>query len=208
MDLTKENARTVKVLKENGYQESIIDKIFKRSTNNCSSCYQQQQTQARYIQEEEIKTSINLPYVEGASKKLRRILRSYRITSTFYAENTFRKLLYKQKDQVTTEDKSKIVYEIDCSNYEAVYFGESKRYFKSRSDKQIRSVRNGDCEKNEIAKHYQEADHSLSWGQKKVVDRESRLIPRTIKETIHSLKNPKLTVVFSLFFYLTAVDSN
>ena len=39
--------------------------------------------------------SINLPYVEGASKKLRRILRSYRITSTFYAENTFRKLLYK-----------------------------------------------------------------------------------------------------------------
>ena len=53
-----------------------------------------------------------------------------------------------------------------------------------------RYVRNCDCDKNEIAKHCWEADHNLNWDQKKVVDRESRLIPRKIKETIHSLKNP------------------
>ena len=35
-----------------------------------------------------------------------------------------------------------------------------------------------------------EADYNFSWDQKKVVDRESRLIPRKIKETILSLKNP------------------
>ena len=35
-----------------------------------------------------------------------------------------------------------------------------------------------------------EADHNFNWDQKKVIDRESRLIPRKIKETIHSLKNP------------------
>ena len=33
-DLTKENARIKQVLKENGYQESIISKIFERITNN------------------------------------------------------------------------------------------------------------------------------------------------------------------------------
>ena len=32
---------------------------------------------------------------------------------------------------------------------------------------------------------------NFSWDQKKLVDRESRLIPRKIKETIHSLRNPK-----------------
>ena len=42
---------------------------------------------------------------------------------------------------------------------------------------------------NEIAKHCWEADHNFSWNQKKVVYRESRLIPRKIKETIHYLKN-------------------
>ena len=35
-----------------------------------------------------------------------------------------------------------------------------------------------------------EADHNLSWDQKNVVDRESLLIPRKVKETIYSLKNP------------------
>ena len=148
-----------------------------------------QLTQATDIQEEEIRMSINLPYVEGTSEKLRRILRSHKIRSTFYTENTLRKLLCKPKDRVATEDKNNIVYEIDCSNCEAVYFGESKRSLKSRSDEHKRSVRNCNCDKNEIAKHCWEADHNFSWDQKKIVDRESRLIPRKIKEIIHSLKN-------------------
>ena len=122
------------MLKENGYQESIISKIFKRITNNHSLPQPQQLTQARDIQEEEIRMSINLPYVEGTSEKLWRILRSHKIRSTFYTEMTLRKLLCKPKDRVATEDKNNIVYEIDCSNCEAVYFGESKWSLKSRSD--------------------------------------------------------------------------
>ena len=61
---------------------------------------------------------------------------------------------------------------------------------KSRSDEHKRSVRNFDCGKNEIAKHFWEADHKFNWDQKKIIDRESRLIPRKTKETIYSLKNP------------------
>ena len=55
------------MLKENGYQESIINKIFKRSTNNHSLPQSQQQTQATDIQEEEIKMSKIVLYVEGTS---------------------------------------------------------------------------------------------------------------------------------------------
>ena len=78
--------------------------------------------------------SIYVPYVEGTSEKLQRILRSHKIGSTFYTENTLRKLLCKPKDRVATEDKNNIVYEIDYSNCQAVYFGESKRSLKLRSD--------------------------------------------------------------------------
>ena len=60
------------MLKENGYQESIIGKIFKRITNNDSLLQSQQLTQATDIQEEEIRMSINLLQVEGTSEKLRR----------------------------------------------------------------------------------------------------------------------------------------
>ena len=84
-DLHKENARIKQVLKENGYQESIISKIFKRITNNHSLPQSQQLMQATDIQEGKIRISINLPYVEGTSEKLQRILRSHKIKSTFYS---------------------------------------------------------------------------------------------------------------------------
>ena len=80
--------------------------------------------------------------------------------------------------------------QIECSNCEAGYFSESKRSLKSYSDEQKRSDRNCNCDKNEYAKHCWKADHNFSRDQKKVIDRESRLIPRKIKETIHSMKNP------------------
>ena len=79
--------------------------------------------------------SINLPYVKVTNEKLRRILRSHKIRSTLYTERTLRKLLCKPKDLVATKDKNNIVFEIDSSNCEAVCFGESKRSFKSHSDR-------------------------------------------------------------------------
>ena len=94
------------MLKENEYQESIISKIFKRITNNHNLRRSQQQTQTTDIQEEEIRMSVNLPYVEGTSEKLWLILRSHKIRSTFYTENTLRKLLCKPKDRVAAEDKN------------------------------------------------------------------------------------------------------
>ena len=97
--------------------------------------------------------SINIPYVKDTSEKLRRILRSHKIRSTFFTENTLHKLLCKPKDRVAAEDKNNIVYEIDCSNYEAVYFDESKRSLKLCSYEHKRTVRNCDCDKNKIAKH-------------------------------------------------------
>ena len=120
-----------------------------------------QLAQARDIQQEEIRMSINLPDVKGTSEKLQRVLRSHKIRSTFYTENTFRKLLCRPKDRAATEDKNNIVYQIDCSNCEAVYFDESERSLKSRSDKHKRSVRNCDCDKNEIPNHINKISYML-----------------------------------------------
>ena len=108
--------------------------------------------------------SINLPYVEVTSEKLRRILRSHKIRCTFYTESTLRKFLCKSKDR---KDKNNIVYEINCSNCIVVCFSESKRSLKSRSDEHKISVRNWDYDKNEIVKHCWEADHNFNWDQTK-----------------------------------------
>ena len=155
------------MLKENGYQESIISKIFKRVTNNQGLSQSQLQKQATDIQEEEIRMSIHLACVEGTSEKLQRILKSYKVRSTFYIESSLRKLLCKPKDQVAKEDEDNIVYEIDCSNCEVFYFGESTRFLKSGSDEQNLSVRNCDCEKSKMRDTVGKQITTLAWVRRK-----------------------------------------
>ena len=55
---------------------------------------------------------------------------------TFCPENTLREVLCKTKGRVDIENHNNTVYEIDCSNHETVYFGESKWSLKLFSDKQ------------------------------------------------------------------------
>ena len=157
-----------------------------------------------------IKISINLSYVEGTSEKQLCILRSQIIRSISYTENTLHKRLCKPKVRVGTKDKNKIAYEIDCSKCKTVYFGESKRPLKLHLDEHERSVRDCDCEKNEIAKQFFEVNDNFSWDQKKTVNSESRLTPRKNKETIHCKRNPnhkKFPICFLKYAFLSSGSS-
>ena len=74
---------------------------------------------------------------------------------------------------------------------------------KSRSNEHKISTRNCNCHKNEITRRCWEADHDFNWYQEKVVDRESRLSSRKIKETIQSLKNA--THINKVFYMLPEI---
>ena len=54
--------------------------------------------------------SINLPQVEYTGEELGHILRSHKISSTFYNKSTLRNLRCKLKDRVATEDKKTISF--------------------------------------------------------------------------------------------------
>ena len=128
------------------------------------------------------------------------LVRNYGVKSNFNIGNTLCKLLCKPKYRATKKGKNNIVYDIHCSNCEAVYLnGESKRSLKSSSGEHKRSVKNFNCEKNKIVKHCCDTDHNFSWDQKKVVGIESRPIPRNIKETIHSFINPNLSFLHAFW---------
>ena len=132
-------------------KKALLVKFLKQSLKNTACInHSQQQLQAIDLQGHEIKMSINLPYVEGTSEKLRLTLKSHKIRSTFQAKNTLRKLLCKHKDRLAADDKNNIVYEIDCSDCKTAYFGESERSIKSLSDEHKKSVESCNCGKNEI----------------------------------------------------------
>ena len=69
-------------------KKALLVKSFRKITNNHNLPQSKQLTQATYIQEEEIRMSINLPYVKGTSEKLQRILRSHKIRLNFYTKKT------------------------------------------------------------------------------------------------------------------------
>ena len=83
-----------------------------------------------------------MPYVEGASEKLRRVRSSHKLRFSLYTENTLHKLFYKHKVPEVTEDKKNIAYETDCSDCETVYFSESKQSLKSHSDEYLDEQKN------------------------------------------------------------------
>ena len=150
-DLTNENPSIKQVLKENGYQQSVMCKIFNRIANSHSPSQSEQLMQATDIKEVEIRISIKLPYVEVTSEKLLHILRSHKIRSTFYTKCTLCKLPCKPKDWVDTE--------VDFGNSKTIYFDQSKLSLKLHSDEHKRSVRNYDCEKNKIVQNWWEEDN-------------------------------------------------
>ena len=67
---------------------NITSKILKRITNNHNLSQSQQQMRATDIQKVDIKMSINLLYVGDINEKVPCILRSHKIRSTLYIENT------------------------------------------------------------------------------------------------------------------------
>ena len=66
--------------------------------------------------------------------------RSHKIRLTLYKEIALRKLFCKPKYWGATKDKNNIDYEIDCSNCQAVYFGESKWSLKLRTDLSVNAI--------------------------------------------------------------------
>ena len=66
------------MLKESGYQENIISKIFQVINFNHTLSLSEKQPEATDIQEEEMKMNINLPCVERINEKVQRILISHK----------------------------------------------------------------------------------------------------------------------------------
>ena len=82
--------------------------------------------QNRECEEEEPLATAVLPYYQDTSEKIRRILKQYGIRAAFQTSSTLGRLLTKVKDPVPQEDRSGVVYRIDCECGD-YYIGETSR---------------------------------------------------------------------------------
>ena len=100
---------------------------------------------------DELKETVSLPYVQGVSQALKRVLKPVHIRTVMRPYQTL--ILVHPKDTVLDLERSNIVYCIPCADCSATCVGETKRKLGKRMHKHKRAVQKVDVEVSAIAEH-------------------------------------------------------
>ena len=165
-------------LVQNGFSKKFIHNTIRNRDNTTAEPLNQP-----------IATTV-LPYVQGVSERLVRVLNNYNIRGVMKT-STIRQQLSKPKDQIATYDRPNVIYQIPCNDCDQVYIGESLRRFNTRLSEHKESV-------NDISKHTKSAlgihrfkhDHLPDWENIQILDSEPNYKQRKIKEALYIAENP------------------
>ena len=132
------------------------------------------------------KGSITLPYVGHVTNAIARVIRKSGVAVHLKPYNTIRGLLVYPKDKVRPEEKSGVVYKIECADCEAKYVGETERSLKKRITEHHR-------DSSPVGHHMGYQKHSFTTDNVSVVHQESTWFKRGVAEAIHiTLEDPSL----------------
>ena len=83
---------------------------------------------------------VTLPYVQGVTEPVQRILKHHDITSAVPTHRNIRQILVHPKDKVEDKHKTDCVYLIPCKTCNMCYFGETGRTFSTRLEEHKKEV--------------------------------------------------------------------
>ena len=76
---------------------------------------------------------------------------------------TLRKILSHPKDRIPDDDKSSVVYKINCRDCDASYVGEMQRVLKTCVLEHRRAMEKMDFFASALTQHAREQDHHIDW---------------------------------------------
>ena len=97
--------------------------------------------------------TISLPYIQGISEGIRRILSHLDIKVSLHPHLTLCCMLTKPKDPVPFDYRKGIIYKISCKDCPQSYVGQSGRSLLHRIKEHKRAVSQGDCNASALAEH-------------------------------------------------------
>jgi hypothetical protein len=136
----------------------------------------------------ERRLGVHLPYIQGTTDKIARILKRYDIPSTFRPLNTIRNSLRSVKDPVNPKDM-KGVYLIPCS-CGTPYIGETGRSIHQRICEHAADLRHGRSKSSALAEHVEKTKHQVCIEETKVVAKVAQFHHRKFREAIEIEKRP------------------
>ena len=132
-----------------------------------------------------------LPYVQGISEKIGRILRQQEIKVAYKPLKTVNSLFPRPKSQNDVDrPRSGVVYKINCTNCNFVYYGQTERPLKTRITEHKRAVAMFDHD-SKISCHVHENNHHMDFNAVSVVGHEPDYHKRLFLEAWLSIKDPQ-----------------
>ncbi len=101
--------------------------------------------------------SVTMPYIQGASDALRRILTKHGVQVHLKPYNTIQQFLVNPKDPRPKDDMSGAVYYIPCGDCDASYVGENERLFKKR----IQEHKRPSNKNSPVVDHHKSSGHNI-----------------------------------------------
>jgi hypothetical protein len=140
----QEKDRVFDALRSNGYPKIFLDEVEKRrarETEFVPSPEELVRTFFENVEPENNSSYAVLPYINGSTEPLKRLLKRYGIRTTTKPLRTLEQGFPSPKDRPLPEKQTNVVYKINCADCSWSYIGETGRAFETRKKEHKRNVK-------------------------------------------------------------------
>jgi len=179
--LDKETDHLTRTFKNIGYKQkdikNAINKALERNRNTRSAPQEQNPNRSAY-----------LPYIQGVTDRIARILSKKEIKTSFKPLVTIKQSMRSVKDKLNPKN-GKGIYKIECSCGKC-YIGETGRSFQVRIKEHGADIKNERTRTSALAEHSFKTRHHVRLEDTKILAKENHLFKRRIREAIEIRKHP------------------
>ncbi len=171
-----EQEYVLNILRENNYPKDFL-----KNCLNPSACGNQNNSEG----DTSIKGYAVVPYIQGVTEPIKRILSNCNIKVALKPYLTLGHIFAKPKDPIPTNQKTHAVYSIPCNDCEKEYLGQSKRQFGTRLKEHQKAVSTLNKGKSALAEHVCDTKHAIAWENSKIITTNNRYGQRRCLEAWH-----------------------
>ncbi|BHF57186.1 hypothetical protein SprV_0100012900 [Sparganum proliferum] len=126
-----------------------------------------------------------LPYIDGVSEAVSRLLRPLGIGIAHRPDSTIRHLVMRPKAPLPRGETTNVIYRVQCNSCEANYVGETGKRLQTRVNEHMRAVRRMDP-LSLVAEHCADSGHTFAFQNAKILGRGNDRVARETIEAWHT----------------------
>ena len=118
-----------------------------------------------------------------------RLLRGIGFTVVYKITKKLNTLIKRGKNNLHNNDKTNVVYKLNCQNCNVSYIGQTKRHLRTRVKEHSNNIKLHETNHSVISKHRVESGHDFDWTKPNILHNEKYVRKREIAEMFYIKKS-------------------